>query len=566
MKNKAFSFLIFVIIAVTIAILSFMWLNLSSTIESLARNQISETSDKVSTRLDEYFSSIRENLIHIKQLTDYGLMDAEDKDTLNYLLFPIFNTSPHITTFALARSNGDEFSLLREDSTWLNNFVYETDSGMNILRHRWKGTLQSKSVVKDWYDYNAGYDPRTRDWFKGAASAQDPDSPYWTNPYKILFQTMHGITAAMKAKSKLQGAYNIVQFDILLSDISELTRNLSFSENGRVFILSEKEEVIGLPNCELLNHIDTLRKYVLVPWKKVPNEAMTYAMEEWKELGDEDVSEAYNFNLDGDTWWASVMKYELDNNRYFLIGVIVPEKDFLAEVKRSRNIILACGILVLIFILIVAKGYFDKKKANRILFEQKEEIETQKEEIETQKEEIEAQRDLLVEQKEQIELINEEMTASIQYARRIQAAILPSAEAGFEIFPEHFVMYRPRDIVSGDFYWMSVIEGQKIICVADCTGHGVPGAFMSMLGVSFLNEIVNKEYITHTGVILQRLRKQIVRSLQQRGQADFEDDEDSYNRVKDGMDLAICSINEEKMLCQFSGANNPAYLLRETGV
>jgi len=190
------------------------------------------------------------------------------------------------------------------------------------------------------------------------------------------------------------------------------------------------------------------------------------------------------------------------------------------------------------------------------ILEQKNHIVQQKEEIESQRDEIEAQRDLVTSQMKDIEHFNKEITDSIHYAKRIQAAILPTEEFAISLLPEHFVLYKPKDIVSGDFYWMSHVEGQTIVAVADCTGHGVPGAFMSMLGAAFLNEIVNKEYITHTGVILRRLRKEVIKSLQQKG-----DTNEDLSTVKDGMDMTICTIDNKEGTLQFSGANNPLYIL-----
>jgi serine phosphatase RsbU (regulator of sigma subunit) len=170
--------------------------------------------------------------------------------------------------------------------------------------------------------------------------------------------------------------------------------------------------------------------------------------------------------------------------------------------------------------------------------------------------EIEAQRDILITQKNQIEQINTEIKDSINYARYIQSSILPKPEQLESYLGEHFVLCKPKDIVSGDFYWISNIKNKTIIAAADCTGHGVPGAFMSMLGTAFLNEIVNKEYITHPGVILRRLREEVINSLQQKGER---------GEQKDGMDIALCTIDMENMKLQFAGAISPLYLVRASG-
>jgi serine phosphatase RsbU (regulator of sigma subunit) len=171
--------------------------------------------------------------------------------------------------------------------------------------------------------------------------------------------------------------------------------------------------------------------------------------------------------------------------------------------------------------------------------------------------EIEQQRDIVISQKNHIEKINTEITDSIKYAKYIQSSILPKPEQLELYLGEYFVLFKPKDIVSGDFYWTSKVENKIIIAAVDCTGHGVPGAFMSMLGTTLLNEIINKEYITHPGVILRRLRKEVINSLKQKGER---------GEQKDGMDIALCTLDIENMKLQFAGANNPMYLIRKSNL
>ena len=188
---------------------------------------------------------------------------------------------------------------------------------------------------------------------------------------------------------------------------------------------------------------------------------------------------------------------------------------------------------------------------NNQLFQQNEEIQSQRDEISSQRDEITAQRDSLAKQKEHIEFIHEEQTSSIRYALSIQQAMLPSLKILNDSGLEYFMFFKPRDIVSGDFYWVDHQENIIIVAVADCTGHGVPGAFMSMLGIAFLKEIVMKEHITQPDQVLEKLRKEIVRSLKQ----------ESASSQSDGMDMAICTINLETLELQFAGANNPLYIV-----
>jgi serine phosphatase RsbU (regulator of sigma subunit) len=142
---------------------------------------------------------------------------------------------------------------------------------------------------------------------------------------------------------------------------------------------------------------------------------------------------------------------------------------------------------------------------------------------------------------------------SILYARNIQHALLPDDGFIKTIFPDCFVFYRPKNVVSGDYYWVNQIDNIKIVVVADCTGHGVPGAFMSMLGISLLNEIVLHEKILNPGQILDSLRKRLIQSLSTRSQ---------LSAVQDGMDISLAVINCDTHTLGFAGAYNPLFIAR----
>lgn len=209
-------------------------------------------------------------------------------------------------------------------------------------------------------------------------------------------------------------------------------------------------------------------------------------------------------------------------------------------------VILAIGMLYFYIFLRLRSFRIRQKELQLIVNERTKEISLQKEELQTQ-------RDAIFAQKKSIEAIHHHLQDSIDYAKLIQRSILPDEKILSKNFSDHFVFFKPKDKVSGDFYWWAAIENQTVITAADCTGHGVPGAFMSMLGVSFLREIVLKEYITHPGVILRKLRKEIIRSLRQKG---------ITGEQKDGMDMALLTFNHDTNVMQFAGANNPIYLIR----
>jgi serine phosphatase RsbU (regulator of sigma subunit) len=193
---------------------------------------------------------------------------------------------------------------------------------------------------------------------------------------------------------------------------------------------------------------------------------------------------------------------------------------------------------------------------NDTLVAQNEEIVAQRDHIEQQHEEIQSQRDMALKQRDKIMEQQQEIQDNIMYASRIQYALLPPKDLIKQLLPKHFILNKPKDVVSGDFYWISQNRGKTIIAVSDCTGHGISGAMMSMLGTAFLNEIVNRNDITNSTQILQQLRERVISSLHQQIGDTIEDS-------RDGMDIAICIIDIVDNTLEFSGANNPLYLFRK---
>ncbi len=212
-------------------------------------------------------------------------------------------------------------------------------------------------------------------------------------------------------------------------------------------------------------------------------------------------------------------------------------------------------VSLVVFLLIVYALY---KWRVRTIERQKEVLEQlvreRTRDLEEAKKEIEKQRDLAEAQRDQIAQQKKEITDSILYAERIQRSLLPREEKIRSLFRDVFVLFKPRDIVSGDFYWAAEVGGKVIIAAADCTGHGVPGAFMSMLGIAFLNEVVRENGVLHADEILNELRNHVIEALQQKGVP---------GESKDGMDVALCVVDRQAGVLEFAGANNPLYYIRD---
>jgi ligand-binding sensor domain-containing protein/serine phosphatase RsbU (regulator of sigma subunit) len=221
---------------------------------------------------------------------------------------------------------------------------------------------------------------------------------------------------------------------------------------------------------------------------------------------------------------------------------------------------------ITIFIILVASGVYlyirlrlaklerDKERLEEEVHKRTEEIRMQNKALAEQKIEIEKQRDLAEEQRDQIEVQKEEIQSSIRYARRIQAAALPPKKLLDSLLKDYFILYKPCDIVSGDFYWVAGSSTHIFFAAGDCTGHGVPGSFMSMLGLSALNDIVKSLKTCKASIILDSLRDRIQASLHQSS--------DREMVSHDGMDISFCILEKKTNKLQFSGAHNPLYLIR----
>jgi serine phosphatase RsbU (regulator of sigma subunit) len=247
-------------------------------------------------------------------------------------------------------------------------------------------------------------------------------------------------------------------------------------------------------------------------------------------FGDESSVSTYTFSILR-PWYANLMAFFL---YFILISSLVVFVIRYTRKLRSRAELL--------------------EKQNKEIELQKKELQHLNKEITAQRDEIEAQRDAMSEQKELIDQQNNAMTDSILYARRIQDAVLPAKEVMRFLLPKHFVFYRPRDIVSGDFFWVDKRDETVLVAVADCTGHGVPGAFMSMMGISLLNEISGKYPDHPTNEIMDELRDQVIAALGQTG--------DRYE-AKDGIEMSLVAINTNTRKVQFTGANHSLYTFQK---
>jgi serine phosphatase RsbU (regulator of sigma subunit) len=280
----------------------------------------------------------------------------------------------------------------------------------------------------------------------------------------------------------------------------------------------------------------------------------------------------YRYRLIGlDNNWSKVSKknevsyFDLPAGKYIFIVQHFENDTLKNELKTNFEILqpldesyymyLISFLIYTLFFSVLFNFRTARLKRNQRILEQT--VKERTSEIVLQKDEISLQKHIVEEK-------HREISDSINYAKRIQSALLTSQEYWDAISPDNFVIWRPKDVVSGDFHWAYQITiGNKhlmtsqeiaVWCAADCTGHGVPGAFMSMLGMSFLNEIVIENVNLKPADILNKLRKKIISALEHGGTGHIEQ--------KDGMDIALCVWHKNSNILEYAGANNPVWIMR----
>jgi len=230
--------------------------------------------------------------------------------------------------------------------------------------------------------------------------------------------------------------------------------------------------------------------------------------------------------------WISAF-YPIRNSDGEVVGLLEADEEFSEFINHVRSRFLNGAVVMLIVVLIMA--VFVVLYARRILKAE------------------EQQKAMLKEQKRTIELKNININDSINYALKIQSAILPSNGEFSQLFDDFFILYRPKDIVSGDFYWMEQIGDEVYVAVADCTGHGVPGAMVSVICSNALNRVVKEMQKRETGVILDHVTDVVTEHFSK-----------GDHKMHDGMDIAFCRINLKTLWLEYSGANNPVYIVSDS--
>lgn len=338
-------------------------------VDQLSQERIENRTTQTEEELDRFFGIVRDQVLIGRGWAEAGILDATDHRAMNRLFVPLLERTPYLSSLMVADANGAEYLLLRdpiEPHVWTNRVVQADAWGSRVLNRRWN--TETGQVEEGFSELD--YDPRRRIWYQGALTTGADKEVNWTQPVIFFITKDPGITAGTQyTPAKGAGPQQVVAFDLLLMDISRFTMKLDVSPNGKAFVLVEDPEtkalrVVGLPRDARFADDTAVRDALvfLPPEEAVADSAaqlppadtfdvtpIATLVAAWNEHGRSE--EPLEIEADGETWWAGLRAYDLDENRFW-IGVAVPEGDFLGDVAAQSlriSLVALVALLVAVF-------------------------------------------------------------------------------------------------------------------------------------------------------------------------------------------------------------------------
>lgn len=505
------------------AIMVYIVYELSITKKRVARSLVDKALDQTYNELEDFFNPV---ISQLKTSTIQAQMKPLKKFTLtdyHKLFVPVIQNQSQISSLGIATNEGFEHDIILDNSgEWLIREINIEETG---FREFWTAynMNEGKVFLDSGWTSKAEHDPRSRPWYKGAE--KNLNKLYWTSPYLFNTNQKAGITVSSSWIDPFNDSLKVtLAYDLTLESISEFTKKIRPTENGQVMITTgDKIFVIGAPNAmEDSDEIESLSFADSVSKKEL---AVV--------LNAKEKNTPFQFEANGQNWWGVQQEFKLNDEQSFLILVALPEDDFLSELKDSQRLLGGgfMGILLLTFL--IMRSHNKQVKNQKLLKEKNNKV---------------------IAQSKLIAAKNKEIVDSMKYAKRIQTAILPTPKIVNSYLDDSFVLYLPKDIVAGDFYWMYSFVNKKdesiiLFAAADCTGHGVPGAMISVMCHNALNRAVKEFGHILPNKILDKTRELVLEEFSK-----------SEEEVSDGMDISLCSLNTVTRELLWSGANNPLWI------
>ncbi len=354
---------IFILLVGAFIMLVAMMKNMSGTLEQLSKDIISESLRITENELRTFFYDIRRDITIEEERGHAGMFNKLNIGRFNNYYIPYIEKHPHISSILYANNIGDEFLLLNLDSIWQNRQTIKGSSKEMPVITRWKKEENSRLTLKEQFR-GKHYDPRTRPWFRGLDSLKSGEI-FMTDPYKFFTTNNPGITISIKWKDKeKKNLTHYLAYDILLTDISLFTTGLSKTPNQKIFVLSEDNRLIGLPHEKKFRTIEDMRPYLLKPLTFLGDTIINKARDAFIVTRTDSI---ISFDVNDNKYWAGARVFHAGSGRKFFIGVIIPESDFLSNIKSTKQLIIGGFGLVFLTMIIMVYGYLEKQRANRII-------------------------------------------------------------------------------------------------------------------------------------------------------------------------------------------------------
>lgn len=363
---------ILIILLLSGSLLTINYYSHARVVEDLSRSYVDKTTNLIELELESFFTPITRSLRQIQKWARSGMVDSSKINNANKLYIPILEAFPQITSISSGFSNGYSYRIGWDKENLLTRLSYDNEAQRETDFSLWD---TNNEIIKSWKvarsEYN--YDARTRAWYIGANNlrlksnkSHAQDTPvFWTHPYQFKTSHLPGMSVSLPFRNEHNKTY-ITTYNVMLSKLSVFTTKLRPSKNGKAFVLTEDGRVIGFPAGEKFNSEEKIKKIMgnnidLPHVRELDIAELTSVAEAWESHVENKNMEHFRYKSQGEYWWATIQPYKLTESRNLLIGVAVPESDFMGEVKHQQLIILLASafsfIIAIILAVLLSKSY-----------------------------------------------------------------------------------------------------------------------------------------------------------------------------------------------------------------
>lgn len=331
---------IFVILALIVMCTGIVLDNSIKKVKSEEITHLKERVDNVKWKFRYEIGTIEKMLKIAVNFADNSVITPSNISEVNNFAIPFLQSFTRLKTFVIADVDGNEYAITKEDGTWLSSINMFDNGNIYESKIRWRFTNGVVDTVETWTTPTNQYDPRNRPWFQIALVNEIHHQVNWTNPYVFHTQLMPGITVSVK--STVQKPVAILGLDILLTDMSDFTMSVSKNNSGKAFILTDDLKMLGVPYYENASTAHDVKSMILKDYSVVKQESFTNAIDKWTKIGNNQY-QPFSYYADNDKWFCQVVPYNLEGDKYFLMGMIIPE----SSLHKSADFIRIASLIIL---------------------------------------------------------------------------------------------------------------------------------------------------------------------------------------------------------------------------